>query len=162
MVHLRPAMRAQLYLAMCEALEVNDTPNSREEAQRLALAQLVTDYTGDDGRFALHEAFRLADGLEHYLTENCEGPDFGFSVANVARMVGGDRDVAKAALRLLGARPTFNPEGPDDWSTSFGRAVESVRFPRTVLVEQVRMELEEAETFLGQYENNFPPSSASS
>jgi hypothetical protein len=145
MIHLRPAMRAKLYLTMCDALEVTDTSNSPEEAQRLALAQLVADYTGDDGKFALHEAFRLADALDYYLTEHCDGPEFGFSLANVSRLVGGDRDVAKAALRLLGARPTYRLEGPDDWATASGSQCMSIRFPRDVLVDRLRCELEEAE-----------------
>lgn len=147
MIDLTPAQRAKLYLAMREALDVNDEPQDRHAAQRLALCELVSNFTGDDGPFALHEAFRLTDALDHYLTEQTDGPEFGFSVANVARLVGSDRDVAKAALRLLGARPTFDLEGPDDWSTAPGQKAESVRFPRDVLAEQVRLELEEAESF---------------
>lgn len=145
MIYIPPAMRAKLYLAMSEALEVTDTPNSREEAQRLALAQLVTGYTGDGGRFALYEAFRLAEALDYWLIEfGGDGPH-GFNLANVARLVGGDWDVAKAALRLLGARPTFEFEGPDDWSTEPGSRSKSIRFPRDVLVEQIKCELEEAD-----------------
>jgi len=144
MIHLRPAMRATLYLSMCEALEVTDTPNSPEEAQRLALAQLVTGYTGDGGSFALHEAFRLAEALDYWLIEFGGDDPHGFSLANVARLVGGDWDVAKAALRLLGARPTFDFEGPDDWSTAPGSRSKSIRFPRDVLVDQIKCELEEA------------------
>ena len=147
MIDLTPAQRATLYLAMRRALDVTDDPQDHHAAQRLALCDLVAKFTGDDGPFTLHEAFRLADALDHYLTDHAEGPEFGFSVANVARLVGGDRDTANAALRLLGARPTFEVEGADDWSTAPGKDVESVRFPRHVLVEQVRLELEEAEQF---------------
>lgn len=148
MIDLTARQRATLYLAMRNALDVTDEPQDRHAAQRLALCDLVTNFTGDDGSFALHEAFRLADALDHYLTEHAEGPEFGFSVANVARLAGGDRDTAKAALRILGARPTFDPDRPDDWSTAPGNgATESVRFPRHVLADQVRLELEEAESF---------------
>lgn len=147
MIDLTPAQRAKLYLDMRESLDVTDEPQDRHAAQRLALCDLVTNFTGDDGAFALHEVTRLADALDHYLTEHAEGPEYGFSVANVARLVGGDRDTAKAALCLLGARPTFDEEGADDWSTAPGKAAESVRFPRHVLAEQVRLELEEAEQF---------------
>lgn len=147
MIDLTPAQRAKLYLAMRESLDVTDDPQDRHASQRLALCDLVAGFTGDDGAFALHEAFRLADALDYYLSEHAEGPEFGFSVANVARLVGGDRDTARAALRLLGARPTFDPDAPDDWSTAPGKDVESVRFPRHVLEEQVRLELEEAEQF---------------
>ena len=137
MIDLTPAQRAKLYLAMRESLAVTDEPQDRHASQRLALCDLVTNFTGDAGSFALHEVFGLADALDHYLTEH----------ADIARLVGGDRDTAKAALRLLGARPTFDPNGQDDWSTAPGQKVVSVRFPRGVLVEQVRLELEEAEAF---------------
>ena len=147
MIDLTPAQRAKLYLAMRESLAVTDETQDRHASQRLALCDLVTNFTGDAGSFALHEVFGLADALDHYLTEHAEGPDFGFNFANIARLVGGDRDTAKAALRLLGARPTFDPNGQDDWSTAPGQKVVSVRFPRGVLVEQVRLELEEAEAF---------------
>lgn len=147
MIYIPPAMRAKLYLSMCEALEVNDTPNSPEEAQRLALAQLVTGYTGEEGNFALHEAFRLADALAYWLIDYGDEGPHGFSIANVACLVGGDRDVAKAALRLLGARPTFDVDGPDDWSTAPGSRSKSIRFPCDILVNRLRCELEEAQSF---------------
>jgi len=145
MIYIPPAMRSKLYLSMCEALEVNDIPNSHEEAQRLALAQLVTGYTGDDGNFALHEAFRLADALLYWLIDHGDEGPHGFSLGNIASLVGGDKDVAKAALRLLGARPTFDVDGPDNWSTAPGSRSKSIRFPRDVLVDQIKCELEEAE-----------------
>ncbi len=148
MVHISPAMRARLYLCMCEALEATDTPDSREEAQRLALAQLTANYTGDDGAFALHEAFRLADALDYWLIDHADEGPFGFSVANVARLVGGDRDVAKAALRLLGARATYRVDGPDSWATDPKATCTSIRFPTHLLVERLRCELEEAEQFI--------------
>lgn len=147
MIDLTPVQRATLYLAMRDALDVTDEPQDRHAAQRLALCDLVTNFTGDDSSYALHEAYRLADALDYYLTEHAVGPEFGFSVANVSRLVGGDRDTARAALRLLGARPTFDVDGADDWSTAPGRSAESVRFPRNVLAEQARLELEEAEQF---------------
>ena len=147
MIYLQQGEKARLFLAMCDALGVNDNPRSGEEAQRLALCQLVAGYTDASGNYALHEAFRLAEALDLWLLDYAgEGP-FGFSIANVARLVGGDRDVAKAALRLLGARPTFDPEERDDWSTAPGECVESIRFPREVLTSQIRLELEEAERF---------------
>ncbi|EPX82120.1 hypothetical protein [Salipiger mucosus] len=147
MIDLTAPQRAKLYLAMRDALDVTDEPQDRHAARRLALCELVSKFTGDDGAFALHEAFRLADALDHHLTEHANGPEFGFSVANVARLVGGDRDTAKAALRLLGACPTFDAEGPDDWATAPREMVESIRFPRDALAAQVRLELEEAEAF---------------
>ncbi|TMV06974.1 hypothetical protein FGK63_12720 [Ruegeria sediminis] len=147
MIHLTPSQRAQLYLAMTKALDVSDDPETREEAQRLALCQLVADYSGGEGKFALHEAFRLADALDYYLTDHAGAGPHGFSVANVARLVGGDKDVVRAALRLLGALPTHDSEAPDDWSTAPGRKVESIRFPRDLLADYIRLELEEAEQF---------------
>ncbi|MDO6455615.1 hypothetical protein Q4494_00870 [Celeribacter halophilus] len=147
MINLTTTHKAKLYLYMRDALDVTDEPQDRHAAQRLALCELVSNFTSDDGPFALHEAARLAEALDYYLTEHAEGLDFGFSVANVARLVGGDRDTAKAALRLLGARPTFDVDGPDDWSTAPKKKVESVRFPRDTLVKQLRLELEEAEAF---------------
>ncbi|MEX5726677.1 hypothetical protein Ga0609869_000030 [Rhodovulum iodosum] len=147
MIHMTLKMRAQLYLAMTQALDVTDDPQTPEEAQRLALCELVADYSGGDGPYALHEAFRLADAMDYYLTEHAEAGPHGFSVANVARLVGGDRDTAKAALRLLGARPTYDPEGPDDWSTGPRQRDDSIRFPRDLLAEYIRLELEEAEGF---------------
>lgn len=148
MIHIPPSMRATLYLSMCKALEVTDSPNTLEEAQRLALAQLVCGYTGDDGKFALHEAFRLAEALDYWLIDHGGESPHGFSVANVARLVGGDRDVAKAALRLLGARPTYRLEGPDDWAIESDVQCTSIRFPRDVLLNRIRCELDEAEQFV--------------
>ena len=147
MIHLTPAMRAKLYIAMTETLGVDDHPGNREDAQRLAFCQIATGYSDDAGPFSLAEVFRLADALDFYLTATAgEGP-WGFRLANVARLVGGDRDAAKAALRMLGARPTHDLEAADDWSTAPGERVESIRFPRDVLVDQIRLELEEAEGF---------------
>lgn len=148
MISMTPATRARLYIAMAEALDVSDASENAAEAQRAALCELVSSYSDDDGTFALHEVFRLADALDYWLVDHAgEGPH-GFSVANVARLVGGDRDVAKAALRLLGARATFDVDGTDDWSTAPGSRAESIRFPRDVLADRLRCELEEAESFV--------------
>jgi hypothetical protein len=145
MIHLRPAMRAKLYLCMCEALEVTDTPNSSEEAQRLALVQLVSNHSGDDGTYSLPEVFRLADALDYWLTDyGGEGPH-SFLLANIAALVGGDKEIARMALRLLGAGPTYALEG-DDWATD-PKGGASIRFPRDTLIDQIRAELDEAEKF---------------
>jgi len=146
MIHISAAMRAKLYLAMLDALETSDRPATPEEAQRLALAQLVSNCTSDEGLFALHEAFRLADAFDYWLVDNgCDGA-LSFMLANVAKLVGGNRDIARAALRLLGARPTYEMEG-DDWVTEPGSKCHSIRFPRDVLVAQIKAELAEAEGF---------------
>lgn len=146
MIYMPPAMRANLYLSMLDTMDTSDTPSTREESQRQALAALVANYSSDDGAFALHEAFRLADALDYYLIdEGGDGPH-SFLLSNVARLVGGERNFARAALRLLGANPTYAMEG-DDWAIDTGSRCTSIRFPRDLLVQHIRAELEEAMTF---------------
>lgn len=148
MIHMTAADKAKLYLAMTDALGVSEDPQDAQEAQRLALAQIICGYSDDGTPFSLAEAFRLGDALDYYLTEHAGAGPWGFSLANVSRLVGGDRDIARAALRLLGARPVYgDPNAPDDWSTAPGERVESVRFPRDVLTDLIQIELEEAKEF---------------
>lgn len=92
--------------------------------------------------------------MDFYMTfeVQAEGPH-GFNLLNVAELVGGNRAVARAALKLLGARPATRLDAKDDWATDPDSPCVSVRFPPTLLVDFLRLELEEAEGFMGVHRN---------
>lgn len=151
MIHLTAAERSRLYLAMRDALDIDPGPDkSADQAQKVALCDIVCGFLGDEGDFALHEVTRLADALEYHLVENTEtcGP-YGFNLANIAHMVGENKPVARAALRLLGAFPSRDPDAETDFVTGPGN-VEKVRFLKNTLIEQIELELDEARGFASQ------------
>lgn len=145
MIHLTKREQARLYLAAHRALEVPDHPTTKKESQRAALAEVVSCYVHEDSPVAMHEVFRLAEALDHYLVYDTATPGpYCTTLPNVTKVAGGNKDMARAALRLLGWRQTDR----GDWCSDPAaprRTVESVKFPPDLLATFIRLELEEVQ-----------------
>ena len=91
---------------------------------------------------------RPTSGAVYLGEEEIEGP-VSFRLANVAAPLAGDFAAAATTLALLGCRRvrSFNDDD-DDWSNAEpGETATSVRLGSDVLVNQLRLQLEEAESF---------------
>ncbi|WP_167647630.1 hypothetical protein [Mameliella alba] len=145
MIQLSKKEQARLYLAAHRALEVPDQPTTKEDAQRAALAEVVSGCVHEDSPVALHTVFRLAEALDHFLVYDTDtaGP-YSTTLPNVTKVAGGDKSTARCALRLLGWRQTER----GDWCSDPAaprRTVESVKFPRDLLATFLRLELDEVQ-----------------
>lgn len=148
MIELNAKHKSRLYLAACRALETDSSPTSSAEAQRHGLALLMAQYTDGSTDYLAGEVLTYLDAITAHFHEEIEGP-VSFRLANVAAPLGGDRAAAATTLALLGCRRvrSFNDDD-DDWSNAEpGETATSVRLGPDVLVNQLKLQLEEAETF---------------
>jgi hypothetical protein len=109
----------------------------------------MSQYTGGDTDYSAHEVLTLVDAITAHLHDEGIDGAVSFRLANVAGPLGGDRAVAATTLALLGCRRvrSFNDDD-DDWSNAeSGETATSVRLGSDVLVNQLRLQLEEAESF---------------
>jgi hypothetical protein len=109
----------------------------------------MSQYTGGDTDYSAHEVLTLVDAITAHLHDEGIDGATSFRQATIAALVGGDRAVAATTLALLGCRRvrSFNDDD-DDWSNAEpGETVTSVRLGSDVLVNQLRLQLEEAEAF---------------
>ncbi len=149
MIELNAKHKSRLYLAACRALETDTSPSSREEAQRHGLALLMSQFTDGSTDYLAGEVLTYLDAITAQLHEEEIDGAVSFRLANVAGPLGGDFAAAATTLALLGCRRvrSFNDDD-DDWSNAEpGETATSVRLGSDVLVNQLRLQLEEAETF---------------
>jgi hypothetical protein len=109
----------------------------------------MSQYTDGNTDYLAGEVLTYLDAVfAHLHEEEIDGP-VSFRLANVAGPLGGDRAAAATTLALLGCGRvrSFNDDD-DDWSNAEpGETATSVRLGSDVLVNQLRLQLEEAEAF---------------